>query len=71
MTYRYIRFGAAILNFLLPVSRWSLPDIAIEFHDPENVRVAVGISFLGALDPEIRIRFEIIFGHRFTTFFIV
>ena len=45
---------AAILNFSLPVSRWSLPDSAIEFPDPENMGVAVGILFLGAVDPEIR-----------------
>ena len=45
---------AAILNFSLPVSRWSLSDSAVKFPDPENTEVAVGISFLGAVDPEIR-----------------
>jgi hypothetical protein len=46
--------AAAILNFGLPVSRWSLCDSIIDFPDPENIGVAVGISFLGVLDTEIR-----------------
>jgi hypothetical protein len=45
--------AAAILNFGLPVSRCSFPDSADEFLDTENTGVAVGISFLGAVDPVI------------------
>jgi hypothetical protein len=47
--------AAAILNFALPVSRWSLPNSAIEFPDPRNMQIAVGISSLSSIEAEIQV----------------
>jgi hypothetical protein len=41
--YEYFRFTAAILDFRLPVMSGSLSDSTVEFLDPENTGVAVGI----------------------------
>jgi hypothetical protein len=41
------------LHFSLPVSRWSLPDSVIEFHDPENTKLAVGNAVLSFIEAEI------------------
>ena len=46
---------AAILNFALPVSRWSLPNSAIEFPDPKNMKIVVGISLLSCIEAEIQV----------------
>ena len=45
---------AAILNFPLPVSTYSIRNSSIVLLDPENMGVAVEILFLGAIEPEIR-----------------
>ena len=47
--------AAAILKFRLPVSRRRLADSAIEFPDPENMGVAVGISLLSCIEAEIQV----------------
>jgi hypothetical protein len=47
---------AAILNFSLPVSRWSLHNSAIEFPDLKNMQIAVGISLLSCIEAEIQVR---------------
>jgi hypothetical protein len=51
---RYIRFGAAILNIGLSVSRWSFLDIAIEFPDPETW-VTAGTSLLSCIEAETQV----------------
>jgi hypothetical protein len=43
------------LNFLLPVSRWSLPDSAIDLPDPENMQTAVGTSLLSCIEVELQV----------------
>jgi hypothetical protein len=43
------------LNSSLPVSRWSLPDSAIEFFDPENIQIIIGISLLSCIEAEIQV----------------
>ena len=48
---------AAILKFLLPVTWVIIYNSAIDFLHPENMGVAVGISFLGATEAEIRLRY--------------
>jgi hypothetical protein len=41
---------------------------AVDFMDPENIGVAVGISFLGATEAEIRLRYVNIFrNYNFST----
>ena len=52
---------SAILKFLLPVTLGSIYNSAFDFLDSENIEVAVGISFLGATDAEIRLRYVDIF----------
>ena len=44
---------AAILKFLPPLTLNNNHNIAMEFLDPENVGVTVGISFLGVTESEI------------------
>ena len=44
---------AAILDFRLPVTSDSIRNSAIEFLDPENRGVAVGIFILSIIEPEI------------------
>jgi hypothetical protein len=44
------------LKFGLPVSRWSLFDSIIEFSDPRNMQIAVGISLLSCIAAEIQVR---------------
>jgi len=51
-TCNYI-ISAAILDFWLPVSYGIVADSTIEKFDPENIGVAVGISFLASLEAEI------------------
>ena len=46
---------AAILDFRLPVTSGSIFDSAIELLDPENVEVAVEISFLRAIEAELHL----------------
>ena len=59
---------SAILKFLLPVTLGSIYSNAVDFLDPENMGVAVGISFLGATDAEIRLRYADVFqNYNFST----
>ena len=46
---------AAILDFRIPVTSYSIPIDAIGFPVPENMGVAFGISFLCVTDAEIRL----------------
>ena len=46
--------AAAILNFPLPLTMYSIHNRALDILDPENVWVAVGISLLGGVtEPEL------------------
>ena len=42
-----------MLDFRLPVWSHSIETISVGLLDPENIRVAVGISFLSHLETEI------------------
>ncbi len=44
---------AAILNFVVKVASWKVVMVTIEKLIPENMGIAVGISTLGGLEPEI------------------
>ena len=48
-----ISFAVAIWNFLLPLTLDSIHNRVLEFLDPENMGVAVGILFLSAIEAEI------------------
>jgi hypothetical protein len=51
----YPVFASVILNFSLPVSRSIFFDTTIEFLDPENMQLTVGISFLSSIQAEIQV----------------
>ena len=52
--YLYITvLAAAILNFPLPLTMFSIQDRALDILDHKNVWVAFGISFLGVTEPEL------------------
>jgi len=52
--YLYITvLAAAILNFPLPLTMYSIHNRALDILDPENVWVTVEISFLGVTEPEL------------------
>ena len=54
LRYRYFYITAAILDFRLPVTSDDIRNSAVEFLDPENGGVAVGILFLSVIGAEIR-----------------
>ena len=57
LRYKYFRFRpglvAAIFDYRHPVTSGNNGSSAIEFRDPENIDLAVGISFLSYLEAEI------------------
>ena len=56
-------FKDSVLNFRHPVTSDNNRSSAIEFRDPENIDVAVGISFLSYLEADIYKYFRFVDRH--------
>ena len=55
LRYNYFRFSGRHFVFPLPVAFRVIPVRSIEIFVPENMEIAVGISFLSSLTAEIQV----------------